>query len=312
MLRYTISRLGQAIVVILAATLLLYALVYAMPGDPVAALAGENAVIDEATRARISAQYHLDQPFFMQYLIYLGNVFSGDLGQTFAGRPVTEIIARVFPATARLAVLTVAIQTVVGILLGMLAGRRRGGGLDGGIMVVTMVLIGVPTFVTAFVVQYFVGVKWALVKPTVSAQAGWAELIVPAIVLALGSLAFLIRFTRSGIADALRSEHVRAARARGIPEWRVSVFHVLRNALIPIITVVGTEFGALLGGAVITESVFNIPGYGQQVYQNIIRGESAPTVSLVIVLVVIFVAVNLLVDLLYAVLNPKVRYGTNV
>ncbi|MDR1431646.1 MAG: ABC transporter permease, partial [Propionibacteriaceae bacterium] len=196
-----------------------------------------------------------------------------------------------------------------GILLGTLAGRRRGGGLDSTVMVVTMVLIGVPTFVTAFVVQYFAGVKWALVKPTVSAQAGWAELVVPAIVLALGSLAFLIRFTRSGIADALRSEHVRAARARGVPEWRVSVFHVLRNALIPIITVVGTEFGAMLGGAVITESVFNIPGYGQQVYQNIIRGESAPTVSLVIVLVVIFVAVNLLVDLLYATLNPKVRYA---
>ncbi|MDR0592661.1 MAG: ABC transporter permease [Bifidobacteriaceae bacterium] len=312
MARYAIFRSGQAVIVILSATFLLYALVYAMPGDPVAALAGENAVLDQATRAKISAQYNLDKPFFMQYLIYLGNVFQGDLGQTFAGRPVTEIIGRVFPATARLTVLTVAIQSIVGITLGMVAGRRRGTGLDGGIMVVTMVLVGVPTFVTAFVVQFFLGVKWGWVKPTVSAQATWMELIVPAVVLALGSLAFLIRFTRSGIADALRSEHVKAARARGLPQWRVSVFHVLRNALIPIVTVIGTEFGALLGGAVITESVFNIPGYGQQVYQNIIRGESAPTVSLVIVMVVIFVVVNLVVDLLYAVLNPKVRYGANV
>ncbi|MDR2380236.1 MAG: ABC transporter permease [Bifidobacteriaceae bacterium] len=267
MTRYALSRTGQAIVVIFAATLLLFALVYAMPGDPVAALAGENAVLDAATRAKISAKYHLDQPFFVQYLIYLGNVFQGDLGETFAGRPVTEIIARVFPATARLTVLTVAIQSVVGIALGMIAGRRRGTGFDGGIMVVTMVLVGVPTFVSAFVIQYFLGVKWGWVKPTVSAQATWLELIVPAVVLALGSLAFLIRFTRSGIGDAMGSEHVRAARARGLPEWRVALFHVLRNALIPIVTVIGTEFGALLGGAVITESVFNIPGYGQQVYR---------------------------------------------
>jgi oligopeptide transport system permease protein len=311
MARYALSRIGQAVVVILAATLILYALVYAMPGDPVAALIGSETAtqLDEASLAIIKERYHLDKPFVVQYLLYLQDVLHGDLGQTFAGRSVTEIIGRAFPVTFRLAVVTVIIQSVVGISVGLVAGRRRGSAFDGGIMVVTMILIGVPTFVSAYVIQYFFGVRWGLVKPTVSPQAGWHEMLVPGVVLALGSLAFLIRFTRSGVSEAMRADHVKAARARGLPEWQITTSHVLRNALIPIITVVGTEFGALLGGAIITEAVFNIPGYGQQVYQNIIRGESAPTVSLVIVMVVVFVVVNLIVDLLYAVLNPKVRYG---
>ncbi|MDR1512863.1 MAG: ABC transporter permease [Propionibacteriaceae bacterium] len=309
--RYALSRLGQALLVMFAATLILYALVFAMPGDPVAALVGSEsaAQLDEATIARIRAQYNLDKPFFIQYLLYLQGVFHGDLGTTFSGRPVTEIIARAFPVTFRLATVTVLIQSVVGIGVGVIAGRRRGSLFDGAAMVVTMILIGVPTFVSGYVVQYFLGVRWGIVKPTVSAQAGWSEMIVPGVVLALGSLAFLIRFTRSGVSEAMRADHVRAARARGLPEWQITTSHVLRNALIPIITVIGTEFGALLGGAIISEAIFNIPGYGQQVYQNIIRGESAPTVSLVIVMVVVFVTVNLIVDLLYAVLNPKVRYG---
>jgi oligopeptide transport system permease protein len=311
MFRYTLSRVGQALIVILAATFLLYFMVYAMPGDPVAALAGENVTLDPATRASIEAKFNLDKPFLVQYGIYLSHVFQGDLGTTFAGRPVTEVIVRVFPNTFRLAVLTVAIQATVGIVVGVIAGRKRGGALDHVVMVITMVLIGVPTFVTAFLVQYFLGVQLRWIKPTVSAGAPWAELIVPALVLALGSMAFLIRFTRSGIAEVLNAEHVKAARARGLSERQVTINHILRNALIPIVTVIGTEFGALLGGAIITESIFNIPGFGQQVYQSIIRGELAPTVSLVIVLVVIFVTVNLLVDLLYAVLNPKVRYGDN-
>jgi oligopeptide transport system permease protein len=309
--RYALARAGQAVVVILAATFLLYAMVYAMPGDPVAALVGSqsSSQLDEATVARIRAQYNLDKPFLVQYAIYLGHVFQGDLGTTFAGRPVTEIIGRAFPVTFRLAVVTVVIQSLAGVGVGLIAGRRRGTLFDGAVMVVTMLLIGVPTFVSGYVIQYFLGVRWGIIKPTVSAQAGWSEMIVPAIVLALGSLAFLIRFTRSGVSEAMRADHVKAARARGLPEWQITLSQVLRNALIPIVTVIGTEFGSLLGGAIITEAVFNIPGYGQQVYQNIIRGESAPTVSLVIVLVVVFVVVNLVVDLLYAVLNPKVRYG---
>ncbi|MDR1393294.1 MAG: ABC transporter permease [Bifidobacteriaceae bacterium] len=310
MSRYVINRVGQAVIVILAATLLLYAMVYAMPGDPVRALVGEqrSSQLDEATVAQIRARYNLDRPFLVQYGLYLKGVLSGDLGTTFSERPVTEIIAQALPVTFRVAVLTVLIQAIIGIGVGLIAGRRRGGLLDGSVMVVTMVLIGVPTFVSGYVIQYFLGVRWGWIKPTVSAQAEWSELIVPAAVLALGSMAFLIRFTRSGVSEALRADHVKTARARGLPEWQILISHVLRNALIPIVTVLGTEFGALLGGAIITEAVFNVPGYGQQVYQNIIRGESAPTVSLVIVMVVAFVLVNLIVDLLYAAINPKVRY----
>lgn len=307
--RYLTSRILQAIVVVFAATLLLYALVYAMPGDPIAALAGEDVTLDATTRAALAAKYNLDKPFIEQYFLYLGNVFQGDLGTTFAGRPVTEIIGSAFPVTVRLTVIAVIIETIVGVGVGLLAGRKKGSGFDSVTMVVTMILLGVPSFVVAFLVQYTFGVKLRWMTPTVSAAATWTELIAPAVVLAIGSIAFLIRFTRSGVADILSSEHVKAARARGIPEWRISIVHVLRNALIPIVTVIGTEFGGLLGGAIITEAVFNIPGFGQQVYQHIIRGEAAPTVSLVSFLVVIFVTVNLLVDLLYAVLNPMVRYG---
>lgn len=309
--RYALTRIGQAVVVLVAATFLLYAMVYAMPGDPVAALAGSQSStqLDAATIAQIRARYHLDEPLVVQYMLYLQALLRGDLGTTFSGRAVTEIIGQAFPVTFRLALITVTIQTVAGVTVGLLAGKRRGTAFDGGVVVVTMILIGVPTFVSAYLVQYFFGVRWGIIKPTVSAHPGWAELVVPALVLALGSLAFMIRFTRSGVSEALRSDHVKAARARGLPEGQITLSHVLRNALIPLITVIGTEFGSLLGGAIITEAVFNIPGYGQQVYQSIIRGESAPTVSLVIVMVVVFVTVNLAVDLLYAVLNPKVRYG---
>lgn len=311
MVRYILSRLVQAVVVVFIATLLLYALAYAMPGDPVAALAGENQTLDAATRAAIAAKYNLDKPFLEQYILYVGRVFHGDLGTTFAGRPVTEVIASAFPVTARLAIIAIIIETIIGVLVGLIAGRRKGSGFDSVVMTVTMILLGIPSFVLAFAVQYFFGVKLRWMKPTVSEFATWGELVVPALVLAVGSIAFLIRFTRSGVSDALNSDHVKAARARGIHEWRIALAHVLRNVLIPIVTVIGTEFGGLLGGAIITESVFNIPGFGQQVYQHIIRGETAPTVSLVSVLVIIFVVVNLLVDLLYAVLNPKVRYGAH-
>jgi oligopeptide transport system permease protein len=312
MTRYAMNRVGQAVFVIVASTLLLYFLAYAMPGDPVAALAGEGSKsIDEATRAIIRAQYNLDQPFLVQYWRYLTSALTGDLGHTFSGRPVVEILASAMPVTFRLAVITVVIQAVVGITVGVIVGQHRSGILDGSVMTVTMVLIGVPTFVAGYLVQHFLGVRAGLFKPTVSAEAPWHELIVPGAVLALGSMAFLIRFTRSAIAETSVADHVRQARANGLPGWKINLVHILRNALIPLVTVIGTEFGALLGGAILTESIFNVPGFGQQVYQSIIRGAVAPTVSLVTVLVVIFVLVNLVVDLLYAVLNPKVRYDAH-
>jgi oligopeptide transport system permease protein len=312
MTRYALGRIGQAMFVIVASTLLLYFLAYAMPGDPVAALAGEGSrQLDEATRAAIRARYNLDQPFIVQYWRYLTSAVTGDLGNTFSGRPVTDILASAMPVTFRLAVITIRLQAVVGIAVGVLVGKRRGGVLDGTVMTVTMVLIGVPTFVAGYLIQHFFGVKAGWFKPTVSAAATWRELVVPGTVLALGSMAFLIRFTRSAIAETSAADHVRQARANGLAGWKINLVHILRNALIPIVTVLGTEFGSLLGGAILTESIFNVPGFGQQVYQSIIRGAVAPTVSLVTVLVVIFVLVNLAVDLLYAVLNPKVRYDAH-
>lgn len=307
MIRYIFFRILQAIPVLLGTTFLIYFMVFSMPGDPILALFGDKTPSPQVLE-QLRAQYHLDQPFIVQYFLYLGGIFQGDLGVAFNGQPVTEILASTFPVTLRLAILALAIEMVVGITLGLITGLRAGGVTDGIVLAINLVLISIPVFVIAFVLQYFLGIKLGWFRVTVSGSAPWSELVLPAIVLATASLATIARLTRSSVMETKSADFVRTAYGKGLTRRRVIPVHILRNSLIPVVTYLGTDLGVLMVGATITEGIFNIPGVGNTLYKAITQGEGPTIVSFVTVMVLLYLIVNLIVDLLYAVLDPRIRY----
>jgi oligopeptide transport system permease protein len=305
--RYVIRRLLQMIPVFIGSTFLIFFMVYAL-GDPVAAMFGDRAP-DPATAAQIRKDLYLDHPLWQQYLHYMGQIFSGNFGSAFNGQSVTQLMGDAFPITLRLTIVAILFEIVIGIALGVITGLRRGRPVDTSVLLLTLVVVSVPTFVTGYVFQYLFGVKWGVVSPSVSPEAPFNELILPGIVLALVSLAYVTRLTRTSIAENARADYVRTAVAKGLPRHRVIVNHLLRNSLIPVVTFIGTDIGALMGGAIVTERIFNIHGVGFQLYQGILRQNSPTVVGFVTVLVIVFLVANLLVDLLYAVLDPRIRYA---
>ena len=307
MLRYIGRRLLQTIPVFFGATFLIFAMVYLMPGDPVAALGGDRG-LSEAAAAQIRAQYNLDKPFWMQYLLYLKGVFTLDFGTAFNGQKVTSIMATAFPTTAKLALYALAIETILGIGLGVIAGVRRGKWFDSTILVVSLLLISVPTFVLGFVLQYVLGVQLAILPTTASASVDLRSLTMPAMVLGGVSLAYVIRLTRQSVSENVSADYVRTARAKGLSGGVVMTRHILRNSPIPVATFIGGDLGALMGGAIITEGIFNIHGVGGTLWSAIIKGEPQTVVSVTTVLVLVYIIANLIVDLLYAVLDPRIRY----
>jgi oligopeptide transport system permease protein len=277
-------------------------------GDPVAGLCGERQC-DPATAAQLKREFGLDRPVWHQYLTYMGHLFTGDFGTAFNGQSVTELMSTAFPVTLRLTLVALVFEVVIGVTLGVLTGLRRGRPVDTGVLLGTLVVISVPTFVTGLVLQLLLGVKWGLIAPAVSAGATFGELILPGLVLGSLSLAYVTRLTRTSLAENRRGDYVRTAIAKGLPRHRVVVRHLLRNSLIPVLTFVGTDIGTLMGGAIVTERIFNIHGVGYQLYQGILRQNSQTVVGFVTVLVLVFLAANLVVDLLYAVLDPRIRYA---
>lgn len=307
MLRYIGRRLLQTIPVFFGATFLIFAMVYLMPGDPVAALGGDRG-LTEAAAAQIRAEYHLDQPFWMQYLLYLKGVFTLDFGKSFNQQPVIDVMARAFPTTMALAVYALAIESIFGITLGTIAGVRRGGWFDSTILVFSLLLISVPTFVLGFVLQFLLGIKLGVLPVTASVSVDFASLTMPAMVLGGVSLAYVIRLTRQSVSENVSADYVRTARAKGLTNRAVMSRHILRNSLIPVATFLGGDLGALMGGAIITEGIFNIHGVGGTLWSAIIKGEPQTVVSMTTVLVMVYIIANLIVDLLYAVLDPRIRY----
>ena len=307
MLWYIGRRLVASIPVFIGATLLIYAMVFLLPGDPVAALFGDRP-INAAVAAQIRSDYNLDKPFIVQYLLYLKGVLSLDFGYTFAHQPVLDLMKEAFPTTIRLALLAMLFEGVAGILVGVISGLRRGGVFDSTVLVLSLVIIAIPVFVLAFVMQFILGIQLEWFSPTVGPNATWGKLILPAITLGLLSFAYVLRLTRQSVADNLNADFVRTARAKGISEGRTITVHVLRNSLIPVVTYLGADLGALMGGAIVTETIFNVQGIGRLLYQSIYKGESTTVVSIVTALVLIYVVSSLLVDLLYALLDPRIRY----
>ncbi|WP_277208975.1 ABC transporter permease [Isoptericola croceus] len=308
MLWYLGRRLLQVIPVFLGATLLLYALVFLRPGDPVAALGGERG-LPEAVAEQIRADYNLDKPFFVQYLLFLRGVVTLDFGVDFRGREVSEVIANAFPVTIQLALMALIIEAVFGVGFGLIAGMRKGKLFDATALVVSLLFIAVPTFVVGFVMQIVIGVNLGWLPVTVGRDPDVISLLMPALVLAAVSFAYVLRLTRTSVVENLSADYVRTARARGLSRSQVTGRHVLRNSLIPVVTFLGADIGALMSGAIITEGIFNINGVGGTLYDAIIRGESITVVSLTTVLVMVYIGANLLVDLLYAALDPRIRYA---
>lgn len=307
MLRYAGRRLLQLIPVFFGATLLIYALVFLMPGDPVQALGGDKG-LTEVQVARIRSDYNLDKPFIVQYLLYIKGIFTFDFGTTFSGRPVSQVMAHTFPITIKLAIMALIFETIFGIAFGLFAGIRKGGIFDSTVLVLSLFVIAVPSFVIGFVLQYFVGVKWNLLPVTVGTNQSLKSLLMPAIVLGALSFAYVLRLTRQSVSENLKADYVRTARAKGMSNGAVMGRHVLRNSLIPVATYIGADLGALMGGAIITEGIFGINGVGGTMYQAILKGEPTTIVSITTVLVVVYIFANLIVDLIYAILDPRIRY----
>lgn len=307
MLKFIGRRLIQLIPVVLGSTFLIFTLVFLLPGDPVAALFGDKPP-NPVVVAAIKQQYHLDQPFIIQYLLYLKGAFTGDFGLTLhGGQPVVDIIARSYPVTIKLALMAFAIEAVFGLVFGVISGLKKGKIIDTTILFFSLVLIALPTFVLGFLMQLFLGVKLQIFPPTAGPNPSFWALLMPAIVLASVSLAFIVRLTRSSVSEVVSADFVRTARAKGLSRPRVITTHILRNSLIIPVTYLGADIGALMAGAIITERVFNINGIGNQLYQGILRGESTLVVSIVTILVFVYIICNLLVDLLYFVLDPRLR-----
>ncbi|MFJ7906378.1 ABC transporter permease [Kitasatospora sp. NPDC096204] len=305
---YVLRRVLQMIPVFFGTTLLIFLMVYTLPGDPVAALFGEKAA-DPAVVASIKHTYYLDQPIWKQYLHYMGNLFQGDFGTSFTGRPVTDIMADAFPVTIRLALMAFVFETVVGLALGLVSGLRRGSIADTLVLILTLVVISIPVFVLAYIAQTVFATNLGWVTPTVQDSYDLTQLILPAIVLGSLSLAYVARLTRTSIGENLRADYMRTAVAKGLPRRTITSRHLLRNSLIPVVTFLGTDLGALMGGAIVTEGIFNVQGVGNVLYRAINQKEGPTVVGIVTVLVIVYLVASLLVDLLYAVLDPRIRYA---
>ncbi|MDR7279365.1 oligopeptide transport system permease protein [Catenuloplanes atrovinosus] len=289
------------------ATFVVYALMFANQDNPLQALAGERP-ITENVRQALTERYHLDEPFIVQYGYYMRGLLQGDFGQSLTGRDISDLLEQAWPNTFRLAVMAVVFAALIGIVAGVVAGIRRASIFDHTTLIITLVLISIPIVVLAPLMQLFFGVELKWFPATAGANPSFYGLMLPAIVLGAGSLATYSRLTRTSVVENLRADYVRTAKAKGLTRNRVIGVHVLRNSLIPVVTYIGVDLGGLMAGAIVTEGVFNIPGVGSQLFRGIGTEDGPLVVGFVSVLVIIFIVANLIVDLLYAVLDPRIRY----
>lgn len=311
--RYIIRRLLQAIPVFFGVTFIIFAMFHFMPGDPILAMFGDKPP-PEATVQALRERYHMDEPLWKRYVLYMGGLAQGDFGMDFNQRPVSEIMAERWPVTAKLAATGWIIEIIFAITLGIVAALRRGRWPDYVVLMFATFFIAVPSFVIGIVLQVVNAsvlhrdFEFDLI-PVAGIAEGWPlSYIMPAVILALLGMGSAARLTRTSLVENLRSDYVRTATAKGLSRRRVVVRHALRNSLIPVVTLEGLSLGGFLGGAIITEGIFNLPGIGNEVFTAIQRQEFSVVTGIATALVLIFILINLLVDLLYGVLDPRIRY----
>ncbi|MDN5762284.1 MAG: ABC transporter permease [Microlunatus sp.] len=303
--QYAIRRILQMIPVVLGTTFIIYASVFAL-GDPTVGRCGERAC-PPAYIAAFNAEYNLDKPLLVQYALYLGKLMHGDLGTSFYGNSVATELANRFPTTIKLAAIAVFFEAVIGIAAGIVAGVRKGRFIDSLVMVSTLVVISIPVFVIGTLAQLVFGIKLGWFPVTATQGTLW-QLLMPGFVLAALSLAYVARLTRTSLVENLRADYVRTAKAKGLSRNRVIAVHTWRNSLIAVVTFIGLDIGGLMGGAVVTERIFNINGVGSYIFRSINQKDATAVVGAITVLVLIYLAVNLLVDLLYGVLDPRISH----
>jgi len=305
MLRFIARRLALAVPTLFGVLVVAFLLLYVAPGDPVTAMIGERA--DPATIARLRAELRLDDPLPVQFAHYVGQVARGRLGRSYiTDRPISADIAERFPKTLQLTAAAMLLATVCGITLGVLSARRPGGWVDRLALGVAYLGISFPVYWVGLllILVFAVWLRW--LPP--SGSGGFKYLILPALTLGMRSIAFQARVTRSSMLDALGADFTRTARAKGAGEWTVIARHALRNALIPVITVIGLDFGSYLTGSILTETVFSWPGLGRYVVNAIARRDLPAIQGSVLFLSALFVIVNLIADLAYARADPRVAY----
>ena len=297
-------RLLLAVPTLLGVLIVVFLLLYVAPGDPVQAMVGERA--DAATIARLRAELRLDDPLPSQFVHYATGVLRGDFGRSYiTNRPIVQDIAERFPRTLLLATAAMLLATLTGITIGVLAAIRPNGWFDRMALAITYLGISFPVYWIGLllIVLFAVTLRWL----PASGYGRWEFLVLPALTLGSRSIAYLARVTRSAMLEVLGADFVRTARAKGLAEQVVIVRHALRNALIPIVTVIGLDFGAYLTGSILTETIFSWPGIGRYVVQAISRRDLPAVQGAVLFLSVVFVVVNLLTDLVYQRVDPRVR-----
>lgn len=304
---YVIRRLLQMIPVFFGATFLIFSMVFALPGDPTDGKCGERPCPAEYV-AKYRAEHNLDDPLPIQYGKYIGQLVQGDLGTNYNGYKVSDDLLQRYPVTAKLALVAIVFEILVGVTAGVLTGVRKGGFLDNLVLVSTLVVISIPIFVIGAVAQYFLGVKAGIFPVTVGSDPSMWDLRLPGMVLGALSVAYVARLTRTNLVENLRADYVRTAIAKGLTKQRAVGVHALRNSLIPVVTFIGFDFGGLLGGAIVTERIFNIQGVGGYIFRGIANRDGVAVVGAVTMLVLIYLIVNLIVDLLYGVLDPRISH----
>ncbi len=305
---YIVRRLLQMIPVIIGATFLIFSLVYALPGEPWEGRCGERPCSD-AYIAKFKQDYHLDESLPVQYGFYLLRLVQGDLGTNFYNNRVVDELAARYPTTIKLAILALLFQIVIGIGAGLVAGIRRGTFIDSLVTVATLVVISIPVFVIGSMAQFGI-LKFDLnsIFPVTASQGTWQQLLVPGMVLGSLSVAYSARLTRTNLVENLRADYVRTAKAKGLSAARTIGVHALRNSMIPVITFIGYDIGSLMGGAIVTERIFNINGIGGFIYRSINQLDGVSVVGAVTVLVLIYLLANLVVDVMYGVLDPRISH----
>ncbi len=316
MTRYIVARLFWCIPVLLGASVLIFVLLRFLPGDVVDIILGTEGSATPEVRATIRRLFGLDQPIYVQYFVWLGAVLRGDLGSSLrTSEPVSGILLSRLPVTIELAVLSVGISMLMAIPLGVLAAVKRGGPVELVSRLVGLIGLSLPNFwlATMMILVASLGFGWLpsliYVNPLTDPVENLKQMLMPAFSLALALMAIVLRMTRSAMLEVLGQEYVKTARAKGLAERAVLMRHALKNAMIPVVTVVGVQMGTLFGGTVVIEQIFGLPGMGWTFINGIYQRDYPTVQGAVLMLAFTFVLVNLLVDLMYAYLDPRIRYG---
>lgn len=305
MVRTIAVRLAQAVPALVGVSLIAFILLQ-LSGDPSYTLLPPEATDEQ--RAAFRQSYGLDQPLPIQYLRYVGRLIQGDLGTSFSYRePALSVVFRRFPNTLQLALIAIILAIVIAVPLGVLAAVNRGTVVDRMTMLIALVGQSVPTFWLGMllVLVFAVGLRWL----PASGQGSVANFVLPTVTLTVWIIALLARLTRSEMLEVLNQDYLRTARAKGLHEWAIVIRHGLRNASIPIATVIGLQFGGLMGGAVMTEMIFAWPGLGTLILDSILKKDYPVVLAGIWVVALSFIAINLLIDIVYTYLDPRLRRG---